>query len=142
MNVPLVVAGSLSLLGAAVHGGVGDLFVVRPLTPEVLPSTKFGGPGLTKVMIRVSWHITTFAFAAVGTALLASGLVLRGDAARAIGVVAAIGATGFAAIVVGGALAHAPRSLRSGTRRDRRMFIHPGPWVLTAVAVLAWVGAL
>jgi hypothetical protein len=130
MNVPLLVAGSLALLGAAVHGVGGEVLVVRRLSPGVLPSSRFGGPGMTKVMIRATWHMTTIAFLTVGSALVLSGSVLHGDTARGIALVAAAAATGFAAVALAGAFARAPRSL----------FRHPGPALLTAVAVLAWSG--
>ncbi len=110
MNVPLLVAGSLALLGAAIHGVAGEALVVRRLSPGVLPSSRFGGPGMTKTMIRAAWHMTTVAFLSVGSELVLSGAVLDGEAARGIGLVAA--------------------------------FLHPAPALLTAVAVLAWWGAL
>ena len=130
MNVPLLVAGSLALLGAGVHGVGGEVLVVRRLSPSVLPSSPFGGPVITKAMIRATWHMTTIAFLTVGSVLVLSGSVLRGDIARGIGLVAAAASTGFAALAVGGALAQGPRSL----------FRHPGPALLTVVAVLAWSG--
>jgi hypothetical protein len=129
MNVPLIVAGSLGILGAAVHGVGGELLVVRKLSPEMLPSSRFGGPRATMAMIHVTWHMTTIAFLTVGTALLLSGTVLHGDTAQGIGVVAAGASTGFAALAVGMA---PPRSLLR----------HPGPPLLTVTAVLAWWGAL
>jgi len=130
VNVPLLVAGSLALLASAIHGVAGEVLVVRRLSPEVLPSSPFGGPGMTKAMIRATWHITTIAFLTVGSALVLSGSVLHGDIARGIGLVAAGASTGFAAVAMGGALVQGPRSLLN----------HPGPVVLTAVAVLAWSG--
>jgi hypothetical protein len=129
VNVPLIVAGSLGILGAAIHGVGGELLVVRRLEPGMLPSSRFGGPALTKAMIHVTWHMTTIAFVTVGAALLLSGTVLDGDAARGIGLVAAGASTGFAALAVGMA---PPRSL----------FRHPGPPLLTVIAALAWWGAL
>jgi hypothetical protein len=134
VNAPLIVAGCLAILGAAVHGVGGELLVVRKLSPEMLPSSRFGGPGMTRAMIHVTWHMTTIAFLTVGSALLLSGSVLHGDAARGIALVAAGASTGFAAlaVVLGGALTHFPRSLLS----------HPAPVVLTATAALAWWGAL
>jgi hypothetical protein len=134
VNVPLIVAGSLAVLGAAVHGVGGEVLVVRRLSPAMLPSTRFGGPVMTRAMIHVTWHMTTIAFLTVGCALLLSGTVLHGDTARGIGVVAACASTGFAALAVGlgAASARSPRSL----------FRHPAPIGLTAAAVLAWVGAL
>jgi hypothetical protein len=133
MNVPLVVAGSLALVGAAVHGVGGELLVVRNLSPEMLPSSRFGGPRMTRAMIHVTWHMTTIAFLTVGVALLLSGSVLHGDAARGISVVAAGASTGFAALAVG---------LGGATQSPRSLLRHPGPAVLTATAALAWWGAL
>jgi len=132
MNFPLLVAGSLALLGAGIHGVAGEALVVRRLSPGGLPSSPFGGPGMTKTMIRAAWHMTTVAFLTVGSALVLSGSVLHGDTARGIGLVAAGESTGFAALAVGSAFARAPRAL----------FLHPAPALLTAVAVLAWWGAL
>ena len=132
VNVPLIVAGSLAILGAAVHGVGGEVLVVRKLSPEMLPSSAFGGPVTTRTMIHVTWHLTTVAFLSVGGALLLSGSVLHGDAARGIGLVAAGASTGFAALAVGLGGVYSPRSL----------FRHPGPALLTAIAALAWWGAL
>src|SRR5437879_12722584 len=102
MNVPLLVAGSLALLGAGIHGGAGEALVVRRLSPGGLPSSPFGGPGMTKAMIRAAWHMTTVAFLTVGSALVLSGPVLPGDTARGLGLVAAREATGFRALADGG----------------------------------------
>jgi hypothetical protein len=132
MNVPLIVAGSLAILGAAIHGIVGEVLLVRKLLPEALPSSAFGGPRTTKLMIHVTWHLTTIAFLTIGSALLLYGSLLHGDTARGIGLVAAGASTGFAAVAVGltAAYAQSPRSL----------FRHPGPALFTAA--LAWWGVL
>jgi hypothetical protein len=133
MNVPLIVAGCLALLGAAVHGVGGQILVVRRLSPEMLPSTRLGGPRMTMTMIQVTWHLTTIAYLSVGSALLLSGSVLHGDTARGIALVAAGACTGFAALTVGlGGAARSPRSLLR----------HPAPVALTATAALAWWGVL
>jgi hypothetical protein len=134
VNVPLIVAGSLAILGAAIHGVGGDVLVVRKLSPAVLPSSRFGGPRTTKSMIHVTWHMATIAFLTVGSALLLSGSVLHGDAARGIALVAAAASTGFAALAVGLGAAY--------TQSPRSLLRHPGPAVLTATAALAWWGAL
>src|SRR5215472_7346466 len=73
VNVPLIVAGSLAILGAAIHGVGGEVLVVRRLSPGMLPSSRFGGPRATKTMIHVTWHMTTVAFLTFGAALLLSG---------------------------------------------------------------------
>jgi hypothetical protein len=134
VNVALIVAGSFAVLGAAVHGVGGELLVVRKLSLETLAGSPFGGPRMTKAMIHVTWHMTTFAFLTVGVALLLAGTVVDGDEARAIGLVASGAATGFAALAVGlgGAYMRSPRQLLR----------HPGPIMLTATAALAWVGVL
>jgi hypothetical protein len=134
VSFPLMVAGSLACIGAAIHGAAGEVLVVRKLSPAMLPSSPFGGPGTTKRMIQVAWHMATIALLTVGAALLLSGSVLDGDAARAVGLVGAAASTGFAALVVGLGATNA-RSLRP-------LFRHPGPLLLTATAALAWWGAL
>jgi hypothetical protein len=134
VKVPLIVAGSLATVGAAVHGVGGDVLVVRRLSPGMLPSSRFGGPRTTKTMIHVTWHMTTVAYLTVGAALLLSGSVLHGDTARGIGLVAAGASTGFAAVAVGVGAVY--------TRSPRALFRHPGPAVLTATTALAWWGAL
>jgi hypothetical protein len=132
MNVFLLVAGAIALVATAVHGAAGELLVVRKLSPEALPSTRLGRARMTKTMIHVTWHITTSAFLAVAVALLLAGSVLDGDVAHAMGLMGAAAATAFAAVavVVGGA--HSPRALLR----------HGGPAALTAIAALAWLGAL
>ena len=134
MNVPLIAAGSIALLAAAIHGVAGELLVVRKLPPDMLPSTRFGGPGMTKAMIHVTWHIATIAFLTVGCALVVAGSVLDGDAARGIALVGASAFTGFAALALGLGAAT--------TRFPRSLLNHPGPVALAATAVLAWWGAL
>jgi hypothetical protein len=100
----------------------------------MLPSSPFGGPGTTKNLIHVTWHMTTIAFLTVGSALLLSGSVLHGDTARGISLLAAGASTGFAALAVALGAAH--------TQSPRSLFLHPGPAVLTVTAALAWWGAL
>jgi hypothetical protein len=133
MNVPLFAAGSVAVLAAAIHGIAGDLLVVRKLSTEALPRTRLGGERMTKAMIHVAWHLTTFAFFAVGCALVLAATALDGDAARALGFAGAGAATGFAVLVVAFGAAY---------NRSGRSSRHPGPWVLTAAAALAWWGVL
>jgi hypothetical protein len=134
LNVPLVIAGGLSLVGAAVHGLGGELLVVRKLSAATLPASSLGGPRTTKSMIHVTWHLTTTAFLVTGAALIVSGAALAGAKARAVGVVGAGATTGFAALTLtmGAAYAGSPRALLR----------HPAPLILSAAAALAWVGVL
>jgi hypothetical protein len=134
VNVQLIVAGSLAIVGAAVHGIGGEILVVRKISPDVLSASPFGGPRMTRAMIHVTWHLTTIAFLTVGAALLLSGSVLSGDAARGVGLVAAGTFTSFAAVVVGLGAAD--------TKSARSLFRHPALLVLTATAALAWWGSL
>lgn len=134
MDAQLIVAGSLAVLGAVVHGIGGELLVMRKLSPEMLSASAFGGPRMTRAMIQVTWHLTTVAFFTIGVALILAGSVLEGDEARAVGLFAAGTSTGFAAIAVGLGAAN--------TRSLRLLLRHPGPVGLTATAVLAWWGAL
>jgi hypothetical protein len=133
-DVPLIIAGSLGILAAAIHGLGGEALVVRKLSLDTLPSTSFGGPKTTKLMIHVSWHITTVAFLAVGTALILSGSALDGDEAQALALLGACAASGVAAVVL----------VLSGTYRTsvRTLIRHPGPLVPTATAAIAWWGVL
>jgi hypothetical protein len=134
MNAPLIVAGCLGLLAAAIHGGAGERLVVRELSPETLPRTRFGGSRMTMAMIHVTWHVTTVAFLAVGCGLLVAGSVLDGDAARAVARLAAAASTGFALVAV---------ALGAGYMRSPRTLLqHPGPIALSALAAFAWWGAL
>ena len=134
MNVALVVAGSFAILGAAIHGVGGDVLVVRKLSAQALPATRFGSPQMTKTMIHAAWHITTIAFLTAGCALILSGSVLDGDVARGLGFLGAGAVTGFAGVVIGlgAASVDSPRSF----------LVHPGPALLTATAALAWWGML
>jgi hypothetical protein len=134
VNVPLILAGCLAVLGAGIHGLAGELLVVRKLSSAMLPPSRFGGPGATRRMIHVTWHMTTIAFLTVGCALLAAGAALHGDTRRGLGVLAAGASTGFAALAVGMG-AGAPGFPRALVR-------HPAPAMLTATAALAWIGAL
>ena len=132
MDVPLIAAGLLALVAAAIHGGAGEVLVVRRLPTEALHSTRFGGPRMTMAMIHVTWHIATIAFLALGSALLVAGSVLEDEVAQAVAVVAAAAFTGFGilGLAIGGVIT-SPRGLLR----------HPGPLVFVATAALAWWGA-
>ena len=122
------------LIGAGIHGIAGEMLVVRKLDPAKLEPSQFGGRRMTLAMIHVTWHLTTIAFLAVGIALLLSGSVLEGDAARGVGLAAAGMSSGFAAVALGLGAAD--------TKTPRALLRHPGPIALAAVAALAWWGAL
>lgn len=132
MNVPLVLAGVLALGTAVGHALIGETIVLRKLSLDGLPSTRFGGPSATKAMIRVAWHLGTIAYLALGSALVASGSAAPGDVQRGVGFVAAGCLTGFAALAVAAALREGPRLLLR----------HPAPGAFSVVAALAWWGTV
>lgn len=137
MNVPFAVAGVLSLVAAAVHGIAGEVVVVTKLRTEALSPSPFGGPSMTKLMIRATWHITTIAFVVIGSAMVACAPAASSEACRGIGRVAAISYTGFAALTVGLAAAtQGPRAML----RNRTLLRHPAPLIFGLVAALAWWG--
>jgi hypothetical protein len=125
-----VAAGAIAVLAAAIHGGAGEVLILRGLFSGELPSSRFGGPGATRVMIRVTWHIVTLTFALLGSALAACGFLGPGDSCRGVGVVAASSFAGFFALAVVVAV-----------QRPRMLICHPGPLAFLAVAALAWWGA-
>jgi hypothetical protein len=134
VNVQLVLAGSLAIVAAGVHGAGGEILVVRKLSLRTLAPSPFGGPAMTKAMLHVTWHIATIAFLVLGCAMVISGSALHGDTARGIGLFGAGAFTGFALLAVGLGAAY--------MRSPRAFFRHLGPLALVAVAVLAWWGAL
>lgn len=135
MNLPFAIAGALALVGAAIHGVAGEALVVTKLHTELLSPTPFGGPTMTKLMIRVTWHITTLAFVVIGSALTACVPAGASQACEGVGRMAAISYTSFALLAAGLAATHGPRALLRTLRR------HPGPLVFVLVAVLAWRGS-
>ena len=132
MNIPLFIAGCLGVLAAAVHGAGGEILVVRKLSLDLLPTSRFGGPRMTKAMIHVTWHVTTFAFLTSGVAMLIAAAALEGPAQKAVGVIGAVSFTGFGLLATGIGAAY--------MRSPRGFLTHPGPLVLSSTAVLAWWG--
>jgi hypothetical protein len=129
----ILIAGSLTLLAAAVHGIGGHLLVMRTLTVDRLAPTPFGTPAMTRAMLGVSWHLTTVGFLAAGCSMIAAGALLDGDAASVAAVVGASQVTACAAVIVGlGGLL---------TRSPQFVFRHPAPILVTLTAALAWIGA-
>jgi hypothetical protein len=126
-----LVAGALALVGAAIHGGAGEVLILRKLFSGELPSSRFGGPVATRAMIRVTWHVATLTFAVLGSALATCGFLGPGDGCRGIGVVAASSFTGFLALAVVVAL-----------QRPRGRIRHRGPVMFLAVAALSWWGTV
>jgi hypothetical protein len=134
MNAPLFIAGALGVLAAAVHGIAGEILVVRKLAVDRLSPSPLGSRRMTKAMIHVTWHVTTFAFLVTGCAMLVASVALDGDAQHAVGMVGAISFTGFGLLAMGIGAAY--------MRSPRGLLTHPGPLMLSATAALAWIGTL
>lgn len=131
MSWALVAAGSMMLVGAVVHGVVGDE-ALRKIGREQLPSNRFGGPGNTRVVLRISWHFVTIAFALLGGWLIATGI--QPEATFAAGIT-----------YLSGTLLSCYALLGLVTTVYRRgpvgIFKHPGPLILSAAALLVWLGS-
>ena len=130
MNWPLLAAGALSLSAAAIHGVVGDR-IIRRIDGARLPGNPFEGLS-TMLLIRVTWHFVTIAFAVVGLALVLVGAQPRVEGA--VGVASLAGAAfacwGMFALIVGFS--------RGGLRVFRS---HPAPVIfLVTVSLIAWGG--
>jgi hypothetical protein len=133
MNVPLLFAGLVSFGGAAIHGIVGDVLLVRRIDPGSLPSTRFGGPAASKFLVRVSWHLLTATFVVLGAAMFVCGFHEAHDACRSTAILCASAFSAFATITIASTIR------MSG---PRGLFRHPAPAAFTVIAVLAWWGAL
>jgi hypothetical protein len=132
VNIALLLAGVMSFVAAAIHGIAGDVLIVRRIDVGSLPSTRFGGPAASKVMIRVTWHLLTATFVVLGSAMVACGFNDVHDACRATGIVGASAFSAFAVITITSGVA---RSGPAGLLR------HPAPVAFIVTAVLAWWGA-
>jgi hypothetical protein len=133
VDVPLIIAGSIAVVSAAIHA-VGGEALMRRVSPEMLPPEGPGGRRQTKMEIHINWQWASTTFLAVGVGLLLSGSVLDGDSARALGLFAAGLVSGFAVLAIGLVAAY--------MRSPRSVLLHGAPAFLTAVAALAWWGAL
>jgi hypothetical protein len=135
MNLQFAIAGALALVAAVVHGAGGEVLVVTKLHTEVLSPSPFGGPKMTKLMIRVTWHITTLAFAVIGSAMAVCSPAGSSQACEGVGRVGAISFASFALLTFALAAAQGPRRMLRSVRR------HPAPFLFVSVAVLAWWGS-
>ncbi len=130
MSVQFAIAAALALAGAMIHAIAGERLVVSRLRSETLSPTPFGGPTMTKLMIRATWHITTLAFVVMGSALAACAPAGSPQACRGVGLVAGISYTSFAGLTVGLGLA--------AGQFPRGLLRHPAPLVFAVVAGLTW----
>ena len=128
MNWPLTAAGALALLGALIHGVVGDR-IVRRIDADRLPGNPFEGVS-TMLLIRVTWHFVTIAFFVLGIGLVAVGANPEGSAATGVAYVAG------AAFSCWSIFALALGLKRSGVRT---FAAHPGPIVFVLnVVLISW----
>jgi hypothetical protein len=133
VEIPLIVAGTVAVVTAAIHVVGGESLMGR-VSPEMLPPEGSGGRLQAKMEMHINWQWASTTFLALGVGLLLSGSVLDGAAARALGLFVAGALTGLAVIATGLVAAY--------MRSPRSVLVHGAPIVLTAVAALAWWGAL
>jgi hypothetical protein len=128
MNWPLIVAGSLSLTGALIHGVVGDR-IVRRIDPDLLPGNPFEGVS-TMMLIRVTWHFVTIAFLVIGAAVVVVGANPAVTGGVGVAYVAGAAFAGWSAFALFTAF-------RAGGLRAFRS--HPGPIIfLLTLALICW----
>jgi hypothetical protein len=130
LNWTLVTAGTLMLLGAILHGIVGDQ-ALRKIGRLELPPNPFGSPADTRVGLRLTWHFGTIAFALVGMWLVAAGL--QPQAPFAVGVAYLSGTMLSCYGLIGGTV----RIYRHGLGS---LFKHP-VLILIIAAGLVWWGS-
>jgi hypothetical protein len=135
MNLQFAIAGALALVAAVVHGAAGEALVVTKLHTEGLSPSPFGGPTMTKLMIRVTWHITTLAFAVIGSTMAVCAPAGSSQTCVGVGRVGAVSFTSFAVLAFALSAAQGPRRMLRTVRR------HPAPLLFVSVAVLAWWGS-
>lgn len=125
MNIPLLLAGILTLVAAVFHIAVGEREIFASLEPDHLPSTRIGDGLATKQMLRGIWHMwaASWIVAAVLFLLFADDPV-TGTAEATVRVLAAT----FAAYSI-------PVFLQF-------RFRHPGSFGFALIAVLAGWGTL
>jgi hypothetical protein len=69
MDVPLIIAGSVAMVSAVIHG-VGGEALMRRVSPEMLPPEGSGGRRQTKMEIHINWQwasITPFSSSGWGS---------------------------------------------------------------------------
>ncbi len=129
MNEGLLAAGGLALLGAAIHGLVGDR-IVRRIRDESLPGNPFRGIS-TKFLIRITWHFVTVAFFVLGVALVFAGSRPSMSAATGIAYVAGAAYICWSVLGLVGGVRHAGLSV---------LRAHPAPIVFLVMVALIWWG--
>lgn len=70
MDVGLGVAGILCLILGVGHETVGRVFALPALEKQGYPGSRLGGPGSTRDMVHVTWHIVTIFVLGLGCAFL------------------------------------------------------------------------
>src|SRR5947209_1941328 len=82
MNELFLVTGALAAFGGLGHSYLGERMILIPLTRRAeLPSTRFGGPAETTIMLRFTWHFFTVVMVSLAVVFLAlgSGIVGGGN---------------------------------------------------------------
>lgn len=131
MDVDLAVAGAICIAMALGHAAIGRIWVLPALTEESLPSTPFGPPSLTLVMVRVSWFVVTVFVLALGGLLIALASDVDADARTLL-------LRWFAAMWIAATALPFFVSRRNLLRNPRGLLRLPVPVLWVVVAVLCW----
>ena len=129
MNGPWIAAGGLALLGTVIHALGGERIVFSDTHPRAIAGA---GSSTARSLARTTWHLTTAAFAVLGTAALVCGFIGVTAATKGAARVVAAGFSAFAVMVIVSALAGGGRGLLR----------HPAPLMLTVTATLTWWGVI
>jgi hypothetical protein len=132
VNAPWIAAGILAWVGTVIHAVGGEKIVFSNTDDRAIPATS-GAPGssaMARSLARTTWHLTSAAFAILGTALLVCGVAGSSDATKGAARVVAASFSAYALVVVVSALSRGPKSL----------WRHPAPLMLTLTAALVWWG--
>ena len=127
MDIGLAIAGIICVAMAVGHETIGSVWVLPGLSEEHLPKTPFGPVGMTRAMVRVTWHIVTVFVLAIGLLLVVLAWNAEADSKTVLLRVLAgmwVAATAMAAVVI--------------RPRWRSILRLPVPFLWAIVAVLCW----
>ena len=124
MSLPLVIAGSLSVLIGIAHSVLGEKLLLGPLfergdLPKLLGSSAFA-----RQTLRFAWHLTTILLAGIGVAIFALSWTSAEPLARQVLRIFAVMFGGCSLLSLFGARAK-----------------HFSWWVFLIIAALLWIGA-
>jgi len=73
VNVPLLIAAAIAIIGVSLHSYTFEVWIWPKLKDECFPSFPFGGPAVVKGFYRTVWHFFTVNFLVTIAVLIAVG---------------------------------------------------------------------